>query len=326
MEKFKAAIVIGAGNWGRPFAGLLSCNICVRLWTMDEREAAAVVARRDEYFPKVTCVNEIIIEPKFASEFSEAECLIVMAVPSSQVSSVAAELSACVKRPTILSLSKGFDIERFCTPSQLIQREIPEAKLLCLTGPTIANEVGRGLPTTAVLSSEHFAELAKVKSVLKNDTVNFEIERNPAHHELCAALKGIIAIGVGMADGLGLGVNFQSVIITRGIREMVRVASFFDIPSDVVFGLSGIGDVMTTCISPESRNRQLGYFVGQGDSLQDALTKVGMTVEGVAMSKTIETLWSLDVSIPLFHFVNNAIFDDKVNLREDFPKLLRRFS
>jgi len=326
MEGFKEAIVIGAGNWGRPIARLLALNVPVRLWTLDKQEADSIKSQRKKLLPTENCVYEIVVEPKFSSSFSEENVLIVMAVPSSQTTSVAAELSAYTKEPTILSVSKGFDIERFCTPSGMIKREIPEAKVVCLTGPTVANEVSRGLPTMAVLSSEHLTQLAKVKEVLRNDVVNFEIGRNPTHHEVCAALKGIIAIGVGMADGLGLGVNFQSVIITRGIREMVRIASFFDIPEDVAYGLSGVGDVMTTCMSYDSRNRKLGYLIGQGLSLKEALDKVKMTVEGVAMSKTIETLWSLDVSISLFHFVNNAIFDKSVDLKKDFIKALKSFT
>jgi len=106
---------------------------------------------------------------------------------------------------------------------------------------------------------------------------------------------------------------------------MVQIASFFDVYSDVVYGLSGIGDVMTTCMSRESRNRKLGYLIGTGLSLDEALQKVRMTVEGVSMSKTIETLWSLDVSISLFHFVNRAIFVKNPRLKDDFVQLLKKF-
>jgi glycerol-3-phosphate dehydrogenase (NAD(P)+) len=326
MEKLKAAIVIGAGNWGRPLAGLLARNVPVRLWTIDHAEADSIIARRDELLHKNSRAQKIVIEPKFTSNIAEQDTLIVMAVPSSQVSDVAAELASHTTAPTVLSLSKGFDIDRFCTPGGMIVRQIPKAKVVCLTGPTIANEINMGLPTTAVLSSDHLAELARVKEVLRNDVINFVIDRNPVHHEVCAALKGIVAIGVGMAEGLELGINFQSVVITQGIKEMTRIASFFDIPEEVVYGLSGIGDVMTTCMSPDSRNRKLGCLIGRGLSLKEALTQVQMTVEGVSMSKTIETLWSLDVSISLFHFIDNAIFNKNPDLRGDFIKLIRSFS
>jgi len=326
VESFKEAIVIGAGNWGRPIAGLLSGNVPVRLWTIDQREAESLNARYEQLWPKAKRVCEIVIEPKFASSFSEDDTLIVMAVPSSQIPSVAEELARHTTRPTILSVSKGFDIDWFCTPSGMIIRQIPRAMVVCLTGPTIANEVAVGMPTTAVLSSDHLAVLARIKEGLRNDVINFEVARNPRQHEVCAALKGIVAIGVGMADGLSLGVNFQSVVIARGIKEMVRIASFFDIPKDIVYGLSGIGDVMTTCMSHNSRNRKLGYFIGKGLKLQEALDRVEMTVEGVAMAKTIQTLWSLDVSIPVFHFINDAIFDKKLDLRREFIDVLRKFA
>jgi glycerol-3-phosphate dehydrogenase (NAD(P)+) len=325
MHGISEAVVLGSGNWGCVLAELISRNVPVRLWTMND-------ALRDQLksaWKKRTTLtgnggHPLAIETKFAGPFDQDNTLLVIAVPSSAVRDVAMEIGRVCGRPLVLCVSKGFDAEEFCTPSELIRKELPGASVVSLTGPTIANEVGQGLPTVGVLSSDDLASLAAVKAALRNDIIRFATGRNPSHHELCAALKGIIAIGVGMAEGLDMGINCQAVIMTEGIAEMAHVASFFDIPREVVYGLSGVGDVLTTCISPDSRNRRLGILLGKGYKLDEALNEVQMTVEGVAMSKTIETLWALDVSIPLINFINSAIFGRVADLRAGFTSLLMR--
>jgi glycerol-3-phosphate dehydrogenase (NAD(P)+) len=125
-----------------------------------------------------------------------------------------------------------------------------------------------------------------------------------------------------MAEGLALGANLQGVLMTEGIRELGVVSSFFGIPESVAYGVSGAGDLITTCISSESRNRRLGAFLAKGLSLEKAMKKVGMTVEGVAMSQTIETLWSLDVSIPLIHMVNRVLLGKSKDIRKELGQVV----
>ena len=164
--------------------------------------------------------------------------------------------------------------------------------------------------------------LALVKEALRNDVIFFEVSRNPQHHEICAALKGIVAIAAGLAEGLELGANVQGVLMTEGLKELATVASFFGIPESVAFGISGAGDLITTCISPDSRNRRMGVLLARGRTLHQALDEVRMTVEGVAMSQTIETLWALDVSIPLFHMVNAILRGRRCDLRSEIAGLI----
>jgi len=245
-------------------------------------------------------------------------------VPSGQVTTAARELSQHAKNPLVLSVSKGFDAQRQCTMSDLINSEIPGASVVVLTGPTIANEVAEVKPTRAVLACKDLMTLALVKNALHNNNViSFEVSRNPTHHEICAALKGIVAIAVGIAEGLNLGCNAQGIIITEGIHELATVASFFGIPHTAAYGTSGAADLIATCISKDSRNVRLGRYLAEGNSLQQALDEVGMAVEGVAMSKTIEMLWSLDVLIPLIHMVNNIILGKTCNIDEEFRKFIK---
>jgi len=325
MRIIEQIIVMGSGNWGLALANLFVKRTPVRVWTIDQAMADDINTRRDRpgsFFP-YPVYDAIVVEPKYATNIDEQRTLIVLAVPSSQVQVVASELAEHVEAPLVVTVSKGFDLKRQCTMSALIAAELPAASVVVLTGPTIANEVAEGQPTRAVLACEDLTALALVKSALRNDVISFEVSRYPKHHEVLAALKGLVAIAVGMADGAGLGANTQGVIMTEGLRELVTVGAFFGIPESVAYGVSGCGDLITTCTSKDSRNRRLGAHLAEGHTLEQALKRVRMTVEGVAMSQTIETLWSLDVSIPLIHMVNAVLRGKRCDVRQELTELIK---
>lgn len=324
MRSIDQIIVIGSGNWGLALGVLFSRTKPVRVWTVDQAVADGLNANRESagaFFP-YPIPAEVGIEVKYRTAFDPERTLVVLAVPSSQMKSVAHELARHADAPLVLTVSKGFDLARQCTMSALVQSEIPGASVVVLTGPTIANEVAEGQPTRAVLACEDLTALAMVKQALRNDVLSFEISRDPVHHEVLAALKGLVAIAVGMADGAGLGANTQGVLMTEGLRELVTVGHFFGIPESVAYGVSGAGDLITTCISRDSRNRRLGVALAEGNTLEQALDRVRMTVEGVAMSQTIETLWSLDVSIPLIHLVNAILRGQTCDIRKELSTLI----
>jgi len=326
MDAVEQIIVIGSGNWGLALASLAAANRPTRVWTIDEAMADHINAHRDRPgdFYSYPLPKDLTVECKYTSPFDQATTLFILAVPSSTVAEVAAELATHADRPVVLTVSKGYDAHRLCTMSELVRQAIPASAVVVLTGPTIANEVAEGKPTRAVLASDDLAHLAMVKAALANDVIRFEVARSPAHHEVCAALKGLVAIAVGMADALEMGANMQGVLMTEGLREVATVASFFDIPESVAYGLSGAADLITTCISPDSRNRRLGAALAKGLTPAEALADVGMTIEGLAMAQTIETLWALDVSIPLFHTVNAIVQGDGADARRQLTELLTR--
>jgi len=326
MRSIDEIIVIGSGNWGLALASVFCANRPTRVWAFDQALADQLNTNRDNpgVFYPYPIDESITIEAKFASKFDPATTLIILAVPSGAVASAAAELGAHAESPLVMTVSKGYDAGRLCTMSALVQAEIPAADVVVLSGPTIANEVADGKPTRAVLAGGNLMVLARLREALANEVLSFEVSRNPVHHEICAALKGIVAIACGIADGLDLGANAQGILMTQGLHEMAAVAAFFDIPESVAMGISGAGDLITTCISPHSRNRCLGQALAKGLTLQQALDDVGMTVEGVAMSQTIETLWALDVSIPLFHMINRTLQGKHGDLRDELAALIRR--
>jgi glycerol-3-phosphate dehydrogenase (NAD(P)+) len=326
VNPIRTVVIIGSGNWGTALARVCCKSYAVRIWAKDAELARELNSHRQRgRTPAAEPLPEsITIEEKFATPIDGASTLLILAVPSAQVRPVARELGERVRQPIVVSVSKGFDAERQRTMSEIIQEEIPGARVVVLTGPTIANEVAAGKPTRAVLACNDLMHLALVKETLRNDVISFEVSRCPTHHEICAALKGLVAIAVGMADGLDLGTNAQGVLMTEGLREMAEVASFFGIPKEVTYGVSGAGDLITTCISPDSRNRRLGKALAKGRTLREALSEVQMTVEGVAMAKTIQTLWALDVSIPLFHMVNAILSGESRDIRGELVSLIRR--
>ena len=326
MQTIDQIVVIGSGNWGLALASLFSGNRPTRVWTVDQAMADAINAHRDrpgDFFP-YPLPDSVAVECKYATAVDPAATLFILAVPSSIVAEAATELAGVAAEPLVLSVSKGYDAHRLCTMSALIAQQIPGAAVVVLTGPTIANEVAEGKPTRAVLAGDDLMHLAMVKDALKNDVISFEVSRSPSHHEVCAALKGIVAIAVGMADGLDMGANIQGILMTEGLKEMAAVTSFFNIPESFAYGVSGAGDLITTCISPDSRNRRLGQALARGLTPEQALQDVGMTIEGLAMSQTIETLWSLDVSIPLFHMVNRIVGGERDDIRGQLSDLLQR--
>lgn len=326
MHTVDQLVVIGSGNWGLTLAALFGKTLATRVWTIDDASAKQLSAQRERPAAAMPFAlpKALTIEPKYAVDFDPRRTLVVIAVPSGQVRIVAKELAAHAREPLVLCVSKGFDAAAQCTMSEVIKQEIPGASVVVLTGPTIANEVAAGKPTRAFLASDNLLHLALVKEALKNDVIAFEVSRNPTHHEICAALKGIVAIAAGMAEGLELGANVQGVLMTEGLRELATVASFFGIPESVAYGVSGAGDLITTCLSADSRNRKLGILLAKGKTLRQALDEVRMTVEGVAMSQTIETLWALDVSIPLFHTVNAILRGGDVDVRRELTALIAK--
>jgi len=324
-REVKEIIIIGSGNWGLTLASVFADNLSCRVWTLNAELAEQINQNRESPggFFKYPLPKSLVVEEKYTNGFDENKTLFIFAVPSSQVGKVAEELSNYCKSPLIMSVSKGFDAERQYTMSQLIGHYLPQSVVIVLTGPTIANEVAEGKPTRAVLASNDLMHLAMVKQALINDLLFFEVSRNPVHHEICAALKGLVAIAVGMADGLGLGANIQGLLMTQGIREIGVVASFFGISENIAYGISGCGDLIATCISDYSRNRRLGKVLAEGLTVDEALKDVQMTVEGVAMSRTIETLWSLNVSIPLIHMVNNVLLRTTSDIRAQLHKVIK---
>ena len=276
-------VVIGAGSWGTAVALVArAAGLRTRLWA--RRTDHALAMKRDHenrgYLPGVPLPNglEIVSDP---SAFEGAE-RIVCAIPTQHVRATVAPLRSRIKPGTpVLSLSKGIEIGSLARPSEILESTLDAPRVTVLTGPSHAEEVARGLPTVVVAASRDEAEARKWQETLSSPSLRLYTGDDPVGAELGGALKNVIAIAAGIADGLGLGDNAKAALVTRGIVEMARLGTALGARRTTFFGISGVGDLITSCTSRHGRNLRVGREVGAGRTAEQALKGSGMVAEGV---------------------------------------------
>ena len=311
-------VIIGAGNWGTTLAIECSARFPVRLWTRHAAEAAELERCRENrrFLAGHPLPRGILVEQAFASELEPLDWIFLV-VPSVAMPELCMSLQTRIHPgQVIINASKGVVRETLTTMSELVAQRLPSARVVSLTGPTIAREIANGEPARAVLSCLDVGTLLELKRELTLPHLSFEMSRDVEGAELCAALKGMVAILVGISDGLGYHANMQATIMTYGLREFRVISKFLGIHENTVYGLSGMGDLITTCISPESRNRRFGRLLAQGKTLEAALAEVGMVVEGVSMAKTIREMAHFNLDIPLFRCLAEILFGEVGDLRK----------
>ncbi len=306
--------VMGAGSWGIALTVLLSGNgHDLTVWSIDKDEIDMLTNHR-EHLTKLPGVkiNENV---KFTTDVQEAvedAKIIVMVVPSPFIRSTAKTIAPFVKDDQIIvNVSKGVEEASLLTLSDVISEEIPNVKVGVLSGPSHAEEVGKCMPTT-VVAGAHSKDVA----ILIQDTFMSEFFRvytspDVIGIELGAALKNVIALAAGIADGLGCGDNAKAALITRGIAEITRLGTVMGGKKESFSGLSGIGDLIVTCESKHSRNRKAGYLIGQGKTYKEAMDEVNMVVEGVYSAKAaLKLAKKYNVEMPIVEMVNKVLFED----------------
>lgn len=307
--------VIGAGSWGSALARLVAKNgndVCV--WSIDQREVDILKTYHEqtEKLPGVKLPDNVTFTNELEEAVSGAE-ICIMAVPSPFIRETSAKLGKIINDDRIIvNVSKGIETGTLFTMSQIIEDEIPSAKVAVLSGPSHAEEVGKDVPTLVVVSAEKQSTAEKVRSIFMND--NFRVYLNPdtLGVELGAALKNVIALAAGVADGLGCGDNTKAALITRGIAEMKRIGEKMGAKSETFSGLSGTGDLIVTCSSMHSRNRRAGILLGQGKTMNEAMDEVKMVVEGVHSAKAaMELADRYEVNVPLIEEMYHLLFEDK---------------
>ena len=198
------------------------------------------------------------------------------------------------------------------TLSQIIEEEVPQAEVAVLSGPSHAEEVGKGIPTTIVVGSKKKEIAEKIQSIFMNPVFRVYTSPDVLGIELGAALKNVVALAAGVADGLGYGDNTKAALITRGITEIARLGTAMGGRRETFFGLSGIGDLIVTCASMHSRNRRAGILIGKGYTMEEAMNEVKMVVEGVYSAKAALGLArKYEISMPIIEQVNLVLFGGK---------------
>ena len=304
--------VIGSGTWGTALSILLAGNgHQVDLWSALENEVTALSRTRvHPNLPKVRIPESIHVTGNLKKAMEEKDIL-VLSVPSVFVRQTAGRMKEFLKPgQVIVNVAKGIEEGSLMTLSQVIEEELPDCQVAALSGPSHAEEVSLGLPTTCVAGAHkrHVAEL--VQSVFMSSV--FRVYTNPdlLGIELGGALKNVIALAAGIADGLGFGDNTKAALITRGIAEISRLGMAIGGKAETFAGLTGIGDLIVTCASMHSRNRRAGILIGQGLSMEEAMKEVHMVVEGVYSAKAARALAEkYGVSMPIVEQVNEVLFD-----------------
>ena len=262
--------------------------------------------------PDVTIPKEIMILTSLEEAVKEGEIL-VYAVPSIFTRSMGERTLPFVRKEQILvTVSKGIEESTLYTMTDILEEFFPENKIAVLSGPSHAEEVSRFIPTTIVCASKDEETARKIQSVFISDTFRVYTNKDVLGVEIGAALKNVIALAAGIADGLGYGDNTMAALITRGIAEIARLGQAMGCHLETFAGLSGIGDLIVTCASKHSRNRRAGILIGQGESYEEAMKEVGQVVEGVYAAKAAKKLGEkYQVDLPIVKEVNAVLFEGK---------------
>ena len=307
--------IIGSGSWGTAIAWLLSNNgHRVTLWSYFEEETRMFVKEHQntDKLPGVILPEGTVYTSDLEQAASEKD-LLVMAVPSPAVRTTASSLSRFVRPGQIIvDLAKGIEEKTLMTMSQIIKEEIPQAEVAVLSGPSHAEEVGKGLPT-AIVAGSHDKKIAEyIQNIFMSPVFRVYTSQDVLGMEIGAALKNVVALAAGIADGMGYGDNTKAALITRGIAEISRLGVAMGADATTFSGLTGIGDLVVTCASVHSRNRRAGILMGQGATMEEACKQVRMVVEGVHSAKAARKLSEkYQIDMPIVTAVNEVLFENR---------------
>ncbi|HPM43118.1 MAG TPA: NAD(P)H-dependent glycerol-3-phosphate dehydrogenase, partial [Candidatus Omnitrophota bacterium] len=289
MTSISRISIIGDGGWGTTLGvSLARKGFPVKLWGVFHDYVVQTRARREniKFLPGVKIPESVVITSSMEEALSGSE-LVILASPSQFMRGVLDMVKMqAFKDKVFLSVTKGIENRTLKTMSEVVKEVIGEVNIAVMSGPTIALEVANGAPTTVVVSSKDPALADTLQSVFMTDRFRVYTNDDVIGVELGGSLKNIIAIAAGASDAMGFGTNAKSALLTRGLVEIARLGVAMGARRETFYGLSGLGDLTTTCISQYSRNRWLGEEIGKGKHLDDILKETDMVIEGVATARS----------------------------------------
>lgn len=320
--------VLGDGGWGTTLAVLLSDKgYPVTLWGAFTKNISDIKRDREnkKFLPGIKVPAKIEITDSLADAIKDKE-LIVLAVPSQHIRDVLKKikLTGYNRNSLYLSVTKGIEIKSSMRISEVIHSELGNIKLAVLSGPTIACEVAHGIPTVAVVASRNLKIRKAIQNIFMTDRFRIYTNNDIVGVELGGSLKNVIAIACGACDGLGFGSNTKAALLSRGLAEMARLGNAMGAKTKTFSGISGLGDLVTTCISPYSRNRFVGEELGKGKSLKEATSHQSGLAEGVPTAKSAYSLsLKFGVDMPIVKEVYKVLYKNKPALKA-FRDLMTR--
>ena len=317
--------IIGSGSWGVALAThLAKLGNQIKIWSFDEEEKRLInEERKCKFLPglvvdeKITCSNQF-------EEVIQGTEFILHVTPSKFTRDTFKQYKQYVGDRPVIICSKGFEKESLKTLDEVILDELPTAKVGVLSGPSHAEEVSISLPTVLVVASQHDDVLKMIQDTFMCDEMRIYTSKDVKGVELGGALKNIIAFCAGVAAGIGLGDNSFAALITRGLNEIARLGVELGGEPETFYGLSGLGDLIVTCLSEHSRNRKAGKLIGQGKTLEEAKEEVGMVIESI---DNIEVAYELckmhHIDMPIVETVYQVIYEN-LKPEEAVKKLMTR--
>lgn len=306
--------VLGGGSFGTALANLLAENgHAVRLWMRDPAQAEAIRTQRENprYLKGIKVLPGVEPVTDLAATIADSE-LIFVVLPSSALRQVLQPVSGLLAGKMLVSTTKGIEAQSFKLMSQIIEEIAPQARIGVLSGPNLAREIAEHALTATVIASEDEALCRAVQAVLHGRTFRVYASGDRFGAELGGALKNVYAIMAGMAASLGMGENTKSMLVTRALAEMTRFAVRLGANPMTFLGLAGVGDLIVTCTSPKSRNYQVGYALGQGLSLEEAVARLGEVAEGVNTLRVLKAkAEELGVYMPLVAGLHAILFEGR---------------
>jgi len=310
----KKIAVLGAGSWGTALAVSLSKNKhSLSIWDIDKDHKDSLKEEREnlKYLPGVRFDDSIKIADTAEEAVYEAD-IVLFSVPAQHFrNALDGAMPFLTADMVLVNVAKGIEQKSLMRLSEIAKEKLPEAKYVVLSGPSHAEEVGKGLPTTVVAAAEDLKLAEYVQDIFMNERFRVYTNTDVAGVEFGGALKNTIALGAGISDGMGFGDNAKAALMTRGITEIARLGVRLGAKAETFTGLTGFGDLIVTCTSMHSRNRRCGIMIGEGMSPSEATKKVGMVVEGMYTTKAAYDLAKrCEVEMPITEQIHEVISEN----------------
>lgn len=317
--------IIGSGSWGVALGiHLAKMGNNIKMWSYKQEEADMInKERKCMFLPNVYIPSNIHCTTNFKEAVEKTEMILIV-TPSKAVRETVSKFRKYVTNQQIIICSKGFEKDTLYTLNQVVQEELPNSRIGGLSGPSHAEEVSMGVPTALVIASKHQEVLDNVQKVFMNEVLRIYTSNDIKGAELGGALKNIIAFCAGVITGLELGDNTFAALLTRGLSEMAKLTVRMGGDPKTIYGLTGLGDLIVTCLSNHSRNRRAGILIGQGKTIEEAKEEIGMTIEAI---DNIEIAYELskryNVEMPIVNSIYDILYNN-LNPRDAVLKLMTR--
>ncbi len=305
--------VLGDGAFGTAMALHLDkqTGVQVCLWSAQADQFRRLTTEREnkKYLPEIPIPPSIDLTDDPAQAVEGAD-LWVSVIPTVYLRQTISRFQGLVESPTVISLTKGVEISTFLRPTEIIREILQTDRVMVLSGPTHAEEVSQGMPTSVAVAGTDLVLTAMAQQVFNSTRLRVYTNDDLVGVELAGALKNVIGIGAGISDGLGFGDNAKSALVTRGLVEMARFGVAHGADATTFNGLAGLGDLITTCVSRHGRNRRLGERIGQGETLEQILANTTSVVEGVTTAKSIyERSSKMGLELPIMTAVYRVLYE-----------------